>query len=46
MKKLYALVPVVAAILLVQAVGIEKKGSFDLDFSGSTSVEVHQNAAR
>lgn len=39
MKTLYALVPAVAALLLVQAIDIEKKGSFDLEFTGSTSVE-------
>ena len=38
MNKLYALVPVVAAILLIQVAGFDKKGSFDLAFTGSSNL--------
>ncbi len=41
MKKLYRVVPLVAALMLIQAVGIEKTGSFDLELSGSRNLPAH-----
>ena len=41
MKKLYAILPIVAAIMLIQAAGFEKKGSFDLELSGSRNLPAH-----
>lgn len=41
MKKLYRILPLVAALLLIQAVSLEKKGSFDLNLDGTASLPAH-----